>query len=67
VACLYAEGRLSEGEVYRQEGIVGSVFEATVALRDGAIVPTVTGRAWVNAESTLWIDPTDPFAWGIPR
>jgi len=30
------------------------------------LVPTIRGRAWVCAESTLLIDDSDPFAWGIP-
>ena len=34
-------------------------------LEDGRIAPTITGRAWVNAEATLLLDPTDPCCWGI--
>src|ERR1043166_1327856 len=35
VACLYEDGKLKEGQIWRQESIVGSVFEASVAGRDG--------------------------------
>ena len=65
VACLAADGKLDEGAVYRQEGIVGSVFEASYR-RDGErILPTIRGRAWVDSEATLILDPEDPFRWGI--
>lgn len=67
VACLAADGKLARGETWRQESIVGSVFEASYQEGDepGHIVPRITGRAHVNGESQLIIDPTDPFAWGI--
>ena len=65
LACLYADGKLKEGQVWRQESIVGSMFEGSVAIVDGAVRPTIRGRAYVNAESTLIVDDRDPFAWGI--
>jgi 4-hydroxyproline epimerase len=67
LACLHADGKLRAGEVWRQAGIVGSVFEGSfTALRDGSILPRVTGRAWVNGESVYHFDPRDPFRHGIP-
>ncbi len=66
VACLAAEGRLNEGAVWRQQSIIGSVFEASYRrIDDQRIQPTVTGSAFVTAEATLFIDPNDPFAGGI--
>lgn len=65
LACLYVDGKLREGEVWRQESIVGSVFEGSVAIVDGAIIPTIRGAAYVNAEATLILDDRDPFCWGI--
>ena len=67
VACLHEDGRLKEGEVWRQESILGSVFEASVALRDGQVIPTIRGRAHVTAEARLVFDPRDPFVDGIRR
>ena len=67
VACLYADGKLKPGEIWRQESIVGSVFEASVAVRNGEIIPTIKGSAFVNADSTLILDERDPFCWGIPH
>jgi len=68
LACLAADGRLGEGEVWRQESIVGSLFEASYRpAADGHVLPTIKGSAYVNAESTLLLDPRDPFCMGIRR
>jgi 4-hydroxyproline epimerase len=68
IACLAADGKLAEGAVWRQESIIGSVFEASYRYSgDGAtVVPTITGRAHIMSEGRLCFDERDPFAWGIP-
>ncbi len=65
LACLHADGKLKPGQVWRQESIVGSVFEGTVALEDGKLYPEITGSAFVNAEADLILDERDPFCYGI--
>ena len=65
LACLYADGKLRPGDVWRQESIVGSVFEGTVRLFDDKIYPEITGSAYVNAEADLILDERDPFCYGI--
>jgi 4-hydroxyproline epimerase len=65
LACLYADGKLRAGDVWRQESIVGSIFEGTVAIEDGKIYPEITGSAYVNAEADLILDERDPFCYGI--
>jgi 4-hydroxyproline epimerase len=65
LACLYADGKLREGDVWRQESIIGSVFEGRIAVRDGKIYPSITGSAFVNAEADLILNPNDPFCSGI--
>lgn len=65
LACLAADGRLRPGQTWRQQSIVGSVFEASYRLDGESIVPTITGRAYVNAEVTFIYDPQDPFVHGI--
>lgn len=67
LACLHADGKLKEGDVWRQESIVGSVFEGSIAIRDGKIFPRIKGTAYVNAEADLILDPCDPFCLGIRR
>ena len=66
IACLAADGKLAEGAVWRQESIVGSVFEASYRRGpDGHVLPTIRGTAYVHAESTLLFDLRDPFRAGI--
>ena len=65
LACLVADGKLAAGDVWRQESIVGTLFEGSVRIVDGAIQPTIRGSAFVNAEATLILDERDPFCWGI--
>jgi 4-hydroxyproline epimerase len=65
LACLYAEGLLAPGQVWRQESVIGSVFEGCFALREGKLLPSITGSAFITAESTLVLDPRDAFCWGI--
>ena len=65
MACLFADGKLREGQPWRQESIVGSVFEGTVRVEQGRVIPVLRGEAWVTAEGTLLLDPRDPFCLGI--
>jgi 4-hydroxyproline epimerase len=65
LACLYADGQILEGQIWRQESIVGTVFEGSVVVRDDKIYPSIRGSAFVNAEAELVLDPSDPFCMGI--
>jgi len=65
LACLYADGKLAEGSVWRQESIIGSWFDGQVKIADGKIIPLITGTAYVNAEADLLLDESDPFCFGI--
>jgi 4-hydroxyproline epimerase len=68
LACLAADGKLLEGDVWVQESLIGSTFEASFRWHDrgkGEIVPIITGTAHVTGESVLRLDPEDPFCWGI--
>jgi len=66
VACLAADGDLEPGDRWRQESLIGSVFDATYRVDDAdAVIPIVTGSAWVTAESTLLFDSRDPLRTGF--
>lgn len=67
LACLFADGKLNEGQVWRQESIVGSVFEGTVSVIDNVVYPRIKGSAFITAESDLIIDARDPFSLGIHK
>ena len=70
LANLYARGRLGVGEVFGHESIIGTLFTARIAaltrVADApAIVPEITGRAWMTGRATLLLDPSDPFPGGF--
>ncbi|MBV6320347.1 4-hydroxyproline epimerase [Duganella violaceipulchra] len=65
LACLAADGKLAEGALWKQESVIGSVFEASYRYRGEQLIPSIRGRAWVNSQAQLLLDPTDPFVWGI--
>lgn len=68
LACLAADGKLEENEPWVQESIIGSRFKGSYIWLDrsaGKVTPRITGTAFVNAESTLLLDESDPFCWGI--
>jgi 4-hydroxyproline epimerase len=65
LACLYADGKIREGQTWKQESIVGSVFEGSVRVWNGKVYPSIKGAAFVNAEAELVLDPRDPLCMGI--
>jgi 4-hydroxyproline epimerase len=67
LACLYADGKLRPGQIWRQQGILDTVFEGSIAIVNGDIIPSIAGSAYVTAETTLILDANDPFRMGIPQ
>ena len=65
LACLAADAKLAENEPWIQESIIGSRFTGTYRRQGDAILPSIRGRAYVNAKTTLLLDENDPFCWGI--
>ncbi|MBM4022601.1 MAG: hydroxyproline-2-epimerase [Planctomycetes bacterium] len=65
VGCLHEDGKLPAGAVWRQESILGGLYEATIRRVGDAVVPTVRGHAWISAESTLCFSADDPYRTGI--
>jgi 4-hydroxyproline epimerase len=65
IACLAADQKLAPGQIWRQESIVGSHFDASYRLANGQILPIIRGQAFVNAQATLLLNPADPFNHGI--
>ena len=66
MATLHAKGLLGLNEGFVHEGIMGTIFtgrllrETTVGPYQ-AVVPTITGTAWITGLATYVVDPTDPF------
>jgi 4-hydroxyproline epimerase len=67
LACLIADGKLNEGQVWRQESIIGSVFEGRASVIDNVVHPRIKGAAFITAESDLIFDERDPFSTGIRK
>lgn len=70
MAVLHAKGRLAIGDDFRHEGILGTVFtgrllEETRAGDRTAVVPQITGQAWITGMADYVVDPTDPFPDGF--
>lgn len=71
LACLAADGKLAPGEVWRQESVIGSLFEASYQpgppTADGTptIRPALTATAFVTGENLLHFDAADPFRGGF--
>ena len=69
MAILHARGEMKEGETLTGISIIGSRFvgrivrETTVG-GQAAIVPSITGRAWISGTSQLMLDPSDPYPGG---
>jgi proline racemase len=70
MAQLHSRGELPMNTDFINESYIGSRFvgrlveETTVAGRP-AVVPTVTGRAWLTGTAQYFLDPTDPFPAGF--
>jgi 4-hydroxyproline epimerase len=68
LACLAADGNLNPGEPWIQESIIGTQFVGSYQWHDraaGRVIPTITGTAFITAESRLLLDERDPFCWGL--
>lgn len=69
MAILNARGQLSEGETLTAVSIIGSRFvgkivKVTEIADQQAIVPSISGRAWITGTSQLMLDPSDPWPGG---
>jgi proline racemase len=70
MATLHARGKLALGQAFRHEGILGTVFtgflvEETQVGPYPAVVPTITGSAWISGISQYVLDAEDPFPEGF--
>ncbi len=70
MAALCAKGQLGLGQDFRHEGILGTLFtgrlvEETQVGPYQAVVPTLSGQAWITAITQFVVDPTDPFPDGF--
>ncbi|HBV88560.1 MAG TPA: proline racemase [Desulfosporosinus sp.] len=70
MALLHAKGELKLNETFVHESLIGSIFtcriiEETEIAGIPAIVPEISGRAFLTGMSTFMMDPDDPLAEGF--
>lgn len=70
LATLYAWNEIKVGEEFRYESFTGSVFrgvikEETSIGEHKAVIPQITGSAYITGMGTYVIDPTDPLKYGF--
>lgn len=65
LACLYEDGVLKPKKTWRQQSIIGSIFEGFVEIVDGQTIPNITGDSFVTMDSVVLVDRSDPFEFGF--
>ncbi|MBI3360595.1 MAG: proline racemase family protein [Chloroflexi bacterium] len=70
MAALYAKGKLGLNEDFRHEGILGTLFTGRLIAETKvgdyrAVIPTLSGQAWITGMSSYVVDPEDPFPDGF--
>ena len=66
MAVLHAKGLMQVGDTYMGRSVIDSKFEGriigeTAVGNNKAIIPQITGRAWISGQTTLMLDPDDPY------
>lgn len=70
MAQLHARGELPIGRDFVNESFIGTEFtgrllEETEVAGAHAVVPSITGRAWITGTAQYFLDPDDPFPGGF--
>ena len=60
MACLYADGKLQPERLYRQGGVLDTVFTGFVMPSEKGVIPSVSGRAYITADLSLVFEEDDP-------
>ncbi len=69
VAVMHARGELAPEEPFLSRSLLRTEFRMTIAATSEvagrpAVVPEISGRAWITGEHTFHLDPGDPFPEG---
>jgi proline racemase len=70
LAQLHARGELAAGEEFVNESVIGTRFTGRIVEETSvgelpAVVPEISGRAWVTGMGQYLLDPDDPFPAGF--
>jgi trans-L-3-hydroxyproline dehydratase len=69
MAALHARGSMKVGDAMTHASAIGSTFDGRIVSETevggrAAIVPAISGSAWITGVSQLYVDPDDPFPEG---
>jgi len=70
MASLHAKSKLPLNKDFHHEGILGTIFTGRLVKETQvgpypAVIPTLSGRAWITSFSTYVLNPDDPFPRGF--
>jgi proline racemase len=70
MAVLHAKGQLGLDEDFHHEGVLGTIFTGKLESQTkvgpyDAVIPTLSGQAWITGFSSYVLDPSDPFPQGF--
>jgi proline racemase len=70
LAALHARGELATGQAFVNESVLGTRFTGRVVEQTSvgglaAVVPEISGRAWITGSGEYLLDPSDPFPAGF--
>jgi proline racemase len=70
MAALYAKGKIGLNEDFLHEGILGTIFTGRLVEETNvgpyrAVVPTISGRAWITGVANYVLQDDDPFPEGF--
>jgi proline racemase len=70
MAMLHAKGKLALNQDFVHEGILGTTFTGRLIRETKvgpyrAVVPSISGRAWITGFAEYCLDPEDPFPEGF--
>ncbi|MEM8945285.1 MAG: proline racemase family protein [Planctomycetota bacterium] len=65
VACLASAGELSPGEIYRQESVTGSIFNASFQMQGKKLIPEIRGHANILADVKIVFEESDCRRYGL--
>ena len=71
LAVMHARGEIAVGQTLTMRSVIDSEFQATItgATTLGehpAVLPRISGRAWIHGLYQVGVDPSDPFRWATP-
>lgn len=70
MAVMHAKGQLGLGQDFRHEGILGTLFTGRLLSETHvgpyqAVIPALSGQAWITGFNNYVLDPEDPFPQGF--